>query len=374
MSVDLGPMPPIPYVDLPAQHAEIEDEILAAVRRVLRHGWFILGPEVQELEEALAARLGVRHVVGVGNGTEALVLALKAHGVGPGDEVITVSHSFFATASAIELVGATPVFVDIHPDTLLMDPALLDTACTPRTRAVLPVHLMGHPCDMDAIGAFCRARGLALIEDAAQAIDARWQGRAVGSFGTGCFSLHPLKNLAACGDAGFVSTDDDPVAAWVRQARNIGIRGRDHCDFVSSNSRLDALHAAILRVKLDHLDAWTTRRREHAAAYRADLAGHLRLPPPEPEHGQAVYHAFVVRHPQRDLVQAALREQGIDTKVHYPIPIHRQPAFARHTRGPLPHTERAVAEILSLPVYPELSDGDRARVIRAVLGACEKLR
>jgi dTDP-4-amino-4,6-dideoxygalactose transaminase len=237
-------MTPIPYVDLPAQHAAIEGEILEAVRRVLRHGWFILGPEVQALEEALAERVGVRHAVGVGNGTDALVLALRAHGVGPGHEVITVSHSFFATASAIELVGAVPVFVDIHPDTLLMDPDLLEAARTPRTRAVIPVHLMGHPCDMDAIGAFCQAHGLALIEDAAQAIDARWRGRAVGSFGTGCFSLHPLKNFAACGDAGFVTTDDDDLAAFLRQARNIGICDRDHCDFVSSNSRLDALHAA----------------------------------------------------------------------------------------------------------------------------------
>ncbi len=367
-------MTPIPYVDLPAQHAAIEGEILEAVRRVLRHGWFILGPEVQALEEALAERVGVRHAVGVGNGTDALVLALRAHGVGPGHEVITVSHSFFATASAIELVGAVPVFVDIHPDTLLMDPDLLEAARTPRTRAVIPVHLMGHPCDMDAIGAFCQAHGLALIEDAAQAIDARWRGRAVGSFGTGCFSLHPLKNFAACGDAGFVTTDDDDLAAFLRQARNIGIRDRDHCDFVSSNSRLDALHAAILRVKLEHLAAWTARRREHAAAYRQALAGHLRLPPPEPEHGQAVYHAFVVRHPQRDRLQAALQAQGIGTKVHYPIPIHRQPAFAQRAGRPLAHTDRAVAEILSLPVYPELSDQDRGRVIRAIVAACEELR
>jgi len=367
-------MSPIPYVDLPAQHAAIEDEILEAVRRVLRHGWFILGPEVQALEAALAARIGVRHVVGVGNGTDALALALRAHGVGPGHEVITVSHSFFATASAIEMVGAVPVFVDIHPDTLLMDPALLEGALTSRTRAVMPVHLMGHPCDMDAIGAFCDAHGLALIEDAAQSIDARWQGRAVGGFGTGCFSMHPLKNLAACGDAGFVSTDDDAIAGWVRQARNIGIRGRDHCDFVSGNSRLDAMHAAILGVKLEHLDAWTVRRREHAAAYRIALEGHLRLPPAEPEHGQAVYHAFVVRHPQRDRLMAALGDQGIATKVHYPIPIHRQPAFARHATGPLPHTERAVAEILSLPVFPELCDGDRERVILALVSACQGLR
>jgi dTDP-4-amino-4,6-dideoxygalactose transaminase len=359
----------IRYVDFPAQHAALEEEILEAVRAVLRHGWFILGPEVEELERSLAERLGVRHVVGVGNGTDALVLALKAHGVGPGDEVITVSHSFFATASAIELVGAVPVFVDIDPETMLMDPALLEQARTARTRAVMPVHLMGHPCDMDRIEAFCRGEGLAL-EDCAQAIDARWRGRSVGSFGTGCFSLHPLKNLGACGDAGFVTTDDPAIATYVARARNIGIRDRDHCDFVSGNSRLDALHAAILSVKLKHLDGWTEARRAHAAAYRRALSGHLVLPPPEPPHGRAVYHAFVVRHPERDRLAAGLRERGIDCKVHYPIPIHRQPAFEGRCTGPLPWTERAVGEILSLPVSPELSAAQRDEVIAALIELC----
>ncbi len=359
------------YVDLAAQHTELEDRILEAVRGVLRHGWFILGPEVQALEERLAERLGVAHVIGVNSGTDALVLALRAHGVGPGDEVITVSHSFFATASAIEIVGAVPVFVDIDPTTLLMDPGLLEAARTERTRAVLPVHLMGHPCDMDAIGAFCERHGLVLIEDCAQAIDATWRGRSVGGFGTGCFSLHPLKNLSACGDAGFITTGDPAIAAWIRQARNIGIRDRDHCDFVSGNSRLDALHAAILMVKLDMLDAWTQARRDHAAAYREALAGHVVLPPEEPAHGRAVYHAFVVRHPERDRVAASLRERGIDSKVHYPIPIHRQPAFSKWVRAPLPETERAVAEILSLPVTPELSREQREQVIEAVLHACQ---
>ncbi len=364
----------IPYVDLPAQHAELEDAILEAVRGVLRHGWFVLGPEVERLEQALAQRLSVRHVIGVSTGTDALVLALRAHCVGPGDEVITVSHSFFATAVAIELVGAVPVFVDIDPETMLLDPGLLEGAVTPRTKAVLPVHLMGIPCDMDRTVAFCREHDLVLVEDCAQAIDASWRGRHVGSFGTGCFSLHPLKNLSACGDAGFVSTNDDEIAAWIRQARNIGIRDRDHCDFVSGNSRLDALHAAILLVKLQHLDAWTAARRAHAAAYRATLAGLVLLPPAVPVHGRAVYHAFVVRHPQRDRIVASLRDQGIDAKVHYPIPIHRQPAFAQRVTGPLPHTERVVAEILSLPVTPELDQAGRSRVVAVLRDACQALR
>ncbi len=366
-------MPPIPSIDLPAQHAALEDEILEAVRRVLRHGWFVLGPEVERLEAALAARLGVRHVVGVANGTDALALALRAHGVGPGDEVLTVSHSFFATATAIALAGAVPVFVDVDPETMLMDPAGLGAALTERTRAVLPVHLAGHPCDMDAIGAFCRRNDLALVEDCAQAIGARWAGRAVGGFGTGCFSLHPLKNLGACGDAGFVATDDEARAAWLRQARNLGKIDRDNCGFVSGNSRLDALHAAILAVKLERLDPWLERRREHARAYRAALAGHLRMPPEEPRGGYISYNFFVVRHPQRDRLLELLIEGGVEAKVHYPVPIHLQQAFARYHRAPLPVTERLVAEILSLPVHPELSDEQRERVIGVVRDACRAL-
>ncbi|MFH1465754.1 MAG: DegT/DnrJ/EryC1/StrS family aminotransferase [Pseudomonadota bacterium] len=363
-------MRPIPPVDLPAQHAPLEEEILTAVRRVLRHGQFILGPEVRRLEAALEEILGVRHVIGVGNGTDALVLALRAHGVGPGDEVITVSHSFFATTSAITLVGAAPVYVDVDPATMLMDPALLPAARTPRTRAVLPVHLNGHPCDMGRIAAFCQEHGLALVEDCAQALGARWGGRCVGAFGTGCFSLHPLKILGACGDGGAVATDDDALAGWLRRARDLGKLDRDRCGEVSGNSRLDALQAAILGVKLPRLEGWIERRRAHAAAYRAALGGCVEPPPEDPPDGRAVYTFFVVRHPARDRLIGALADRGVDARVHYPIPIHRQPAFSAWPAGPLPHTERTVGEILSLPVTPELSDADRERVIGAVLAAC----
>jgi len=361
----------IPYVDLTAQHAGIKEELLAAVARVLDHGWFILGEEVAEFERRVAALVGVPHAVGVNSGTDALVLALRLHGVGPGDEVITTSHSFVATASAIAMVGAAPVFVDVDPDTMLMAPAGLADALTDRTRAVMPVHLGGFACDMDAIAGFCDAHGLALIEDCAQSIGATWRGRGVGSFGTGAFSLHPLKNLSACGDGGFLTVRDDAAAERLRRMRNIGLQTRDSCVEVSGNSRLDTLQAAMLLVKLDHLDAWTARRRSHAAAYRAAFAGRLRLSP-APPHAQAVYSTFVVRHPRRDALVAGLLERGVQAKVHYPLAIHQQPAFAS-PGARLPVTERVVNEIVSLPVTQTLNERQRDRVIAAVLDVLKEL-
>jgi dTDP-4-amino-4,6-dideoxygalactose transaminase len=355
----------IPYVDLIAQNEALEDEILAAVRTVLRHGWFILGPEVEQLESELAALCDVPHVVGVASGTDALVLALQAMGIGPGHEVITVSHSFVASATAIVQVGAVPVFVDIDADSLLMDANQLQGALTDRTRAVIPVHLAGRPCDLDAIGRFCRDNGLQLLEDCAQAIGARYRGRSVGSFGVGAFSLHPLKNLAACGDAGFVTCTDGDLAARIRVLRNLGLRDRDHCVASSRNARLDTLHAAILLVKLPYLEAWNAARRAHAAAYRQAFGGRLRLPPDPPEHF-AVYSGFVVRHRARDQFVKALVSRGVDAKIHYPLAIHQQPVFA-DMKVSLPRTEAAVSEIFSLPVSPELSVIAREQVIEAVL-------
>jgi dTDP-4-amino-4,6-dideoxygalactose transaminase len=354
----------IGYVDLPRQHAALKSEILAAVDRVLTHGQFILGPEVAELEHRLAALLRARHVVGVANGTDALMLGLRLAGVGPGDQVITVSHSFVATGSAIAMLGAVPVFVDVDERTMLMDPGLVGRAITPRTKAILPVHLNGFACDLAPLQDICQRRGLALVEDVAQAIGARYHGRCVGTFGIGCGSLHPLKILSACGDAGYVVVDDDATRARLTTMRNIGLVDRDHCAVVSSNSRLDTLQAAILLVKLDHLERFQAARRAHAAAYRAALGGHVVLPP---EDDGAVYSAFVVRHERRDALQEHLRRHGVDAKVHYPVPIHRQKAFSEHASTPLPVTERTVARILSLPVTPELTVADREHVIRSVL-------
>ena len=358
----------VPYVDLAKQHAVVKRSILDAIAGVLDHGQFILGPEVGAFESAIAGKLQVRHAVGVASGTDAIVLALKALGIGPGDEVITVSHSFVATATAVCLAGARPVFVDVEDESMLLDPACLASAVGPRSRAVLAVHLNGFPCDMEPIESFCREHGLALVEDCAQALGALWRGRPVGSFGLGCFSLHPLKTLSGCGDGGFVTTGDEEVAARLRQLRNLGLRDRDHCDSIAGNSRLDTLQAAILLAKLPHLDEWIAARRARAQRYREALAGRFRLPQPEQE-SFATYAAFVVRHPRRDLLRERLAARGIDARVHYPVAIHQQPAFSSIPRPALPVTERIVGEILSLPVSAELEPSDQERVIDAALGA-----
>ena len=360
----------VPYVNLGEQHRRLETALTEAVREVLRHGQFILGPEVAELERRLASFIGVPYVIGVANGTDALVIALGAHGIGSGDEVITVSHSFVATASAICLVGARPVFVDIDAETMVMDPSKLTAAITEKTKAVMPVHLNGYPCDMDAIREICGEHGLVLIEDCAQAIGARYRGRHVGTFGTGCFSLHPLKILSACGDAGFITTNSDVLAEKLRQWRNLGLRDRDHCVIISGNSRLDTIQAAMLLVKLAHFQDWLETRAAHAAAYRHGLKGLVTLPPSAP-HIQEVYSAFVIRHPRRDDLIGHLRAAGIDAKIHYPLAIHQQPAFANFAHPDLPVTERTVDRMISLPVTPEMSEDDRAGVIASIRHAVE---
>lgn len=361
----------IPYVDLGAQHRELEAELLEAVSRVLRHGGFVLGQEVEQFERAVAQRVGVPHAVGVSSGTAALVLALRLHGIGPGDEVITVSHSFVATASAIVLVGATPVFVDIDDDTMLIAIDAAEAAITPATRALLPVHLGGHPCDLDALEALCARRGLVLIEDCAQAFGARWNHRPVGSVGTGCFSMHPLKNLGACGDAGLVSTRSAELADRCRRLRNLGLVERGLCAEVSGNDRLDSMQAALLGVKLGYQDVWLARRQAHAAAYRAALAGRLRMAPQRPE-ALDVHASFVIRHRRRDALLTALHARGVDAKVHYPTAIHQQGPFARWACS-LPVTERVVDEIISLPISAQLSDDARLRVIDALDGALREV-
>jgi dTDP-4-amino-4,6-dideoxygalactose transaminase len=357
----------VPYVDLGQQHRPLKGELLAAVERVLDHGGFILGPEVEAFEEAFAALCGSRHAIGVDNGTSALMLTLRGLCIGPGDEVITAPNSFLASASAIALVGARPVFADVGDDYNL-DPERLEAAITPRTRAIIPVHLTGRPAAMDPILDLAARHDLAVIEDAAQAVGARYRDRPVGSLGkVGCFSLHPLKNLSAAGDAGIITTDDDRLAAALRQARNHGLRDRDACDFWSPNCRLDALHAAMLRVKLEKLGEWTAARRRHAAFYREALRDVVQVPEELP-HEHAVYHTFIIQAERRDALQRFLEGRGIATKVHYPIPIHRQKAAADLGYGPgsFPRAEAQAGRILSLPVYPELTVEQRQAVVEGI--------
>lgn len=357
----------IPYVDLGAQHASVRDELLSAVDRVLSHGQFILGDEVEAFEQEFAAYCGTRFAVGVGNGTDAITLSLQALGIGTGDEVITAPNSFVASAAAIALAGAQPVFADVGDDYNL-DPERVVAAITPRTRAILPVHLTGRPADMDALLDIAKRRGLHLVEDAAQAVGAEYRDRRTGSFGVaGCFSLHPLKNLSACGDGGVVTTDDETLYHRLRQARNHGLGDRNHCAFWSMNSRLDALQAALLRVKLKYLDGWTEARRANAAYYRSQLQGAVWVPQDSPDE-LAVYHTFVIQSEYRDELREFLAARGIATAVHYPVPIHLQEAAADlgYTQGDFPVAEQQADRILSLPIYPELGEEQRRRVVAAI--------
>ncbi len=355
----------IPPLDLKAEYEEIRGEIDAAVARVLGSGSFILGREGEALEAELSAYCGCRHGVAVASGTDALHLALRAAGIAPGDEVILPAFTFIATAEAVSYLGATPVFCDVDPRTFSLDPKRAEEAITARTRALLPVHLYGLPADLEALGALAARHGLALIEDAAQAIGAERGGRRAGSVGlAGCLSFYPTKNLGAYGDAGMLVTNDALLAARVRQLRNHGSRGRYHHEEVGFNSRLDELQAAVLRVKLRHLDRWTARRRQIAAAYTANLAGAPLTPPGEPAGCRHVYHQYTVRAPERDRLHEALNAAGIRSMIYYPVPLHRQRAYAAlgYGEGSLPETERAAREVLSLPCYPQMTDAQVARV------------
>jgi dTDP-4-amino-4,6-dideoxygalactose transaminase len=348
-----------------AHVAALRGEIDAALARVLDSGWFILGPEGEAFEAELAQALSAAHAVAVANGTEALELALWALGVGPGDEVITSPLSAAFTAMAVLRVGARPVFADLDPLTLNVAPEAVARALTPRTRALLPVHLYGHPADLDPLLALARERGLPLVEDACQAHGAQYRGRPVGALsGVGALSFYPTKNLGALGDGGAVLVNDAELAARLRRLRNGGQSDRYRHETPGINSRLDEMQAALLRVGLRHLPAWTERRRALAALYLRELEGAALTLPREQPYARAVYHLFVVRHPRRDALAAALKERGIGTLIHYPIPLHLQPAFAAlgGRAGDFPVAEKAAAEILSLPLYPEMSD-DQARLV-----------
>jgi dTDP-4-amino-4,6-dideoxygalactose transaminase len=356
----------IPAFDLSRQYAAIRPELDAAIGGVLSKGSFILGENVQAFEREFAAYVGVDHAVGVGSGTEALHLALLALGIGAGDEVITVPHTAVATVAAIELAGARPVLVDIEPRTMTMDPALVEAKITVRTRAILPVHLYGHPAALDPLLAIARRRGLHLIEDCAQAHGAEYQGRRVGALGhVGCFSFYPTKNLGAYGDGGAVVTNDGQIARRLRSLREYGWEER----YVSAigggmNTRLDEMQAAILRVKLCHLDEWTQARRALAAAYAHALAGADVTIPVETADARHVYHLYVIRARQRDALRQYLKDNGVGTGIHYPVPVHLQPGYARlgSGLGTFPESERAAADILSLPMFPELTAAEAETV------------
>jgi dTDP-4-amino-4,6-dideoxygalactose transaminase len=364
----------IPFLDLTRQHATLRAELADAAGRVLDSARFILGPEGEALEQELAKHVGVAYAIGVASGTDALRLALAAVGVGPGDEVITSAFSFVASASTIVMAGATPVFVDIDPATYALEAEGIARAITPRTRAIVPVHLYGHAAAIDRITELGRAHGVAVIEDAAQVIGATYAGRPLGSWGdVACLSFYPTKNLGACGDAGMILTNRSDLAERLRRLRHHGDGGRYRHLELGYSSRLDELQAALLRVKLGRLEAWTAARRRIAARYREALAGVPVTLPSEREPARHVYHLYTVRHPRRDALAQALAELGVGTAVHYPIPVPGQPMFGLPAERQWPEAARAAREVLSLPCYPELTDDEVNQVTRAVRAACEGL-
>ena len=360
----------IPILDLKAQYRSIETEITTAIHDVLEAQHFILGPSVSALEREIAAHVESTAAVAVASGTDALILALRAAGIGPGDEVIVPAFSFIATADAVSILGAVPVFADIDPATFNLDPVHAASCITGRTRAMIPVHLYGQPADMDAISALAQRHNLIVIEDCAQALGARWKGRPVCSLGDyGCISFFPSKNLGAYGDGGMIAVRTAEDAERLRMLRSHGSSKKYHSESQGMNSRLDELQAAILRVKLPHLDSWNEGRRNVAALYRAALgaAEGVELPQ-EHEHATHVYHQFTIRVSNRDEVQKQLAERGIQTFVYYPVPLHLQKMYAHfdYKRGDLPQSEKAADEALSLPMYPELSASDVEYIAESV--------
>jgi len=358
----------ISFVDLQAAYLEQQEELDRATLEVLRSGWYVLGPQVRAFEEEFAAWLGLPDAAGVASGTDALLLALLACGIGPGDQVITTSHTAVATVAAVELTGARPVLADIRPDTFTLDPDAVEAAITPATRAIIAVHLYGQMADLDALAALARRHGLLLVEDCAQAHGAASRGRRAGTVGDiAAFSFYPTKNLGAAGDGGLVASGRPELIERVRSLRQYGWRQRYISAEPGLNSRLDELQAALLRVKLRRLEAWNRQRQTLAAAYDALLAGSGVTTPAVAPDNQHVYHLYVVRSQQRDALQAHLARCGVATAIHYPVPVHQQPAY-RHLAPPggLPATERAAAEILSLPIYPQMPVGHVEYVARCI--------
>ncbi|HSB27987.1 MAG TPA: DegT/DnrJ/EryC1/StrS family aminotransferase [Pyrinomonadaceae bacterium] len=359
----------IPLVDLFAQYQSIKPEVDLAIQNVINQSGFVGGNEVRAFEQEFAEYCEVSACVGVGNGTDAIYLALRALGIGKGDEVITVSHTFISTSESITQTGATPVFIDVKEDTMLMNPELIEEAITPRTRAIIPVHLYGQTCEMDAILDIAARRGLKVIEDAAQAHGARWKGSRAGSMGDlATFSFYPGKNLGAYGDAGAVVSNDAQLIETVRLLANHGSSNKYTHQVEGMNSRLDSLQAAILRIKLRRLDQWNAQRRQHANFYLHALASSQLITVKAHADAEPVWHLFVVRTKEREEIQRRLAAEGISTGIHYPTPLHLQPAYSYLAvpPGTLPVTEQIAAEILSLPMYPELGPDQLEAVVKTL--------
>jgi dTDP-4-amino-4,6-dideoxygalactose transaminase len=359
----------VPLLDLKLQYADLKSEIDEAVHRVLDSTRFIGGPEVSGLEDEVARYSQCKHAVACASGTDALILALRSLGVGPGDEVVTTGYSFFASAGTVVNVGAIPVFVDIDPRTYNMDAHRLEAAITSRTKAVIAVHLYGQCCDLSAVKAVCDKHRLFLIEDAAQAIGAEWEGRRAGSVGDiGCFSFFPSKNLGAAGDGGMLTTQDDALADRLRLLREHGAKPKYYHSIVGTNSRLDALQAAILRVKLRHLDRWSEARARNAALYDQLLEGSPVGRPFRDTRARHIYNQYVIRVAERDALRQHLSERGVGTEIYYPVPLHLQQCFATlgYKTGDLPQSEAAARETVALPIFPELTE-EQIRYVAATI-------
>ena len=362
------------FLDLRAQFASIREEVMAAVTRVMDSQYFILGPEVDHLEQEIAGKLGAQYAVGCASGTDALILALLAAGIGAGHEVITTPFSFIATAGSIAWVGAKPVFVDIDPVTFNIDPQKIAAAITPQTRAIMPVHLFGLPADLDPILSLAKARKLLIVEDAAQAIGARYGERFIGTLGDfGCLSFFPSKNLGGAGDGGLITTNDAAFAERLRMLRMHGSKTKYFHEILGTNSRLDAVQAAVLRVKLRHLERWENGRQDRAARYRQlfaskNLGKQVSLPPAPPSNFHHVYNQFTIRTARRDELKEWLRLAGIPSEIYYPLCLHLQQAFSSlgYRAGQFPVAEKASQEVLSLPVYAELTDAHQDLIVEAI--------
>ena len=364
----------VKFVDLSAQHKTLETEIKEVFNRVLANCSFVLGPEVEKFEKAFASYCEVAHCVAVTNGTAALQLVLQGLGVGPGDEVITVAHTFIATAEAINAAGARPVFVDIDPASYTMDPALLEKAISPRTKAIIPVHLYGQPADMDAINAIAAKHNLPVIEDSCQAHGAKYKGRRAGSLSTAaCFSFYPSKNLGACGEGGAVTTNDAELTKRLRMLRDHGSVKKYEHDFPAYNLRLEGIQGGVLAVKLPHLDGWNDNRRALAKRYDEMFAGSKIGTPRQMPYAEHVYHLYVVVVDDREALRKALSDQGIENGLHYPVPLHLQKAYADlgYKRGDFPVSEHVAENHVSLPMYAELPVEHAEHVAKTVLEILE---
>ena len=359
----------VPFLNLASQFATLKNELLPAVEQVLAGGHYVLGPNVTEFEKELSSYVGARHGVGVNSGSDALTLALRALDIGPGDEVITTPFTYIAPAEAIHQTGARIVFADIDPDTFNIDPAEVARKITPRTKAIIPVHLFGQAADLDALRALSESHGIRIVEDCAQAIGTRYNGQPVGSIGTvACFSFYPTKNLGADGDGGMLTTNDEGLARKLRMLRVHGIERRYYHDLHGYNSRLDELQAAILRVKLKHLDTWDKRRTAIAERYDKGLAGLPVLPPTRASKSTHVFHVYAIRTKQRDALEKHLGDAGVPTIIYYPLPLHLQRVYADlgHREGAFPKAEELARRILPLPIYPELTNEQVDYVVNTI--------